>query len=244
MPRQRLSATARRAQLIDVARHVFATKGLEGTSVEELALAAGVSKPLVYEHFGGKEGLYEAVVAEDTRRLDAILADAIQQGRSRLRIERTALALLDFAEHNEDAFRILVRDVGTTTIVEPLDVNPEDNAQPTLLAESVNRAAHVLAEAFVRNDLDPRFAALYAHAMVGAVAMVAQWWAVERLHADAVPPKDAVAAHVVNLLWNGLAGMESAPELHEEVQGEEATQGVRLGAGADADPAQRVRERK
>jgi AcrR family transcriptional regulator len=53
----RLTAAARRAQLIEVGRSVFAKSGYEATSMEEIASRAKVSKPIVYEHFGGKEGL-------------------------------------------------------------------------------------------------------------------------------------------------------------------------------------------
>ena len=58
----RLTAAARRAQLIEVGRSVFAEQGFDATSVEELAARANVSKPILYGHFGGKEGLYSAVV--------------------------------------------------------------------------------------------------------------------------------------------------------------------------------------
>src|SRR5207247_971981 len=59
--RLRLDASARRAQLVDVGRKVFAEHGYEATSVEEIAERAGISKPIVYEHFGGKEGPYALV---------------------------------------------------------------------------------------------------------------------------------------------------------------------------------------
>jgi len=57
-----MSSAARREQIIATAVRVFAERGIEGTSVEELAANAGVSKPLIYEHFGSKEGLYAVVV--------------------------------------------------------------------------------------------------------------------------------------------------------------------------------------
>ncbi len=53
----RMTAAERREQLLDVSRTLFAEKGFEGTSVEEIAARAEVSKPVVYEHFGGKEGI-------------------------------------------------------------------------------------------------------------------------------------------------------------------------------------------
>ncbi len=60
--RTRMSAGERREQLIAVARSLFAEKGFDATSIEEVAARAKVSKPVVYEHFGGKEGLYAVIV--------------------------------------------------------------------------------------------------------------------------------------------------------------------------------------
>ena len=59
--RRRMSSAERREQLIMIARGLFAERGFDGTSVEEIAAHAEVSRPVVYEHFGGKEGLYKAV---------------------------------------------------------------------------------------------------------------------------------------------------------------------------------------
>ena len=60
--RSRMSRAQRRSQLTDVGRSLFAIRGLDGTTIEEIAVAAGVSKPVIYEHFGSKEGLYREVV--------------------------------------------------------------------------------------------------------------------------------------------------------------------------------------
>src|SRR6476646_11243911 len=67
--RTRMTGAERRQQLLEIGRTLFAAKGFEGTSVEEIAAKAGVSKPVVYEHFGGKEGLYAVVVDREMRRL-------------------------------------------------------------------------------------------------------------------------------------------------------------------------------
>ena len=61
VPRVRMTAAERREQLIEVARGLFAERGFEGSAIEEVANRAAVSKPVVYEHFGGKDGLYTAV---------------------------------------------------------------------------------------------------------------------------------------------------------------------------------------
>ena len=62
MARQRMTGAQRREQLILIGRATFAERGFEGTTVEEIAARAGVSKPVVYEHFGGKEGLYLSLI--------------------------------------------------------------------------------------------------------------------------------------------------------------------------------------
>ena len=63
-----MTGQERRQQLLDIGRRLFAERGLDGTSIEEIAAQAGVSKPVVYEHFGGKEGLYAVVVDREVER--------------------------------------------------------------------------------------------------------------------------------------------------------------------------------
>src|SRR4051812_14985561 len=109
--RPRMTGKERREQLLDVGRKLFAEKGFEGTSVEEIASTAQVSKPVVYEHFGGKEGLYAVVVDREIRTLlDAMTASLGGEERPRVLLENAALALLDYIESSTDGFRILVRD--------------------------------------------------------------------------------------------------------------------------------------
>ncbi|MBF1735251.1 MAG: helix-turn-helix transcriptional regulator, partial [Trueperella pyogenes] len=67
--RMRMSAFARREQLVAVGRATFAAKGFDGTSVEEIATHAKISKPVIYEHFGGKEGLYAVIVDREVQAL-------------------------------------------------------------------------------------------------------------------------------------------------------------------------------
>ena len=80
----------------------------------------------------------------------------------------------------------------------------------TLLNDAVNQVASILAGDFSRRGLDPDLAPLYAQALVGSVSMTAQWWLDVR-----EPPKEVVAAHVVNLCWNGLTHLESDPKLED-----------------------------
>lgn len=72
-----MTSLQRREQLIEVGRSLFAAKGFEAVSVEEIAAHAKVSKPIVYEHFGGKEGLYAVIVDREMRALTGTLTAAL-----------------------------------------------------------------------------------------------------------------------------------------------------------------------
>ncbi|MDY3126792.1 MAG: TetR/AcrR family transcriptional regulator [Corynebacterium sp.] len=196
MGRQRMTGIERREQLISVGRTAFAELGFQGTSVEEIAARAKVSKPVVYEHFGGKEGLYAVVVDREMVALERIITASLESGSWRERVEQAARALLTYVEEETDGFMILVRDPKSNT----------DRSYSTLLNTAVSQVSHILAEAFRHRGFDEKLAGLYAQALVGMVSMTAQWWLDVR-----EPDKDTVAAHIVNLCWNGLAGLQTAP---------------------------------
>lgn len=199
-PRARMTAHQRREQLLNVSRRLFAEKGFEGTSVEEIAARAEVSKPVVYEHFGGKEGIYAVVVDREIQALTGALTDSLSGGgHPKVMVERSALALLGYIEESEDGFRILVRD------------SPVAQATGTfssLIGDVATQVEHLLAEQFKHQGLEPRTAPIYAQMLVGMVALTGQHWL------DARSPKKAdVAAALVNLAWNGLSGLERRPTL-------------------------------
>ena len=166
--RARMTGKQRREQLIEVGRKLFADKGFEATTVEEIAAKAGVSKPVVYEHFGGKEGLYAVVVDREIAALLGAITGALEaDAGSRKTLERTALALLDYIEGSTDGFRILVRD-------SPPGQNTGSFA--SLMSDVASQVEHILAAEFKRRKLDPKAAPLYAQMLVGMVALTGQWW--------------------------------------------------------------------
>jgi len=199
-PRARMTARQRREQLIEVGRALFAEKGFEGTSVEEIAFRADVSKPVVYEHFGGKEGLYAVIVDREVEALLGALTGALSsRAHPRQLVERAALALLGYIEDSPDGFRVLVRD------------SPVAQATGTfssLLGDVAAQVEGLLAYQFERRSLNPLVAPFYAQMLVGMVALAGQHWAEVR-----EPSKHVVASHLVNLAWNGLSQLEAAPEL-------------------------------
>ncbi len=196
-----MTGKQRREQLIRIGRTLFADRGFEGTTVEEIAAKAGVSKPVVYEHFGGKEGLYAVVVDREIRTLlDGItVALTTEHTAPRGLVELAALALLDYVETSTDGFRILVRDSPT---------GQSTGSFASLISDIASQVEHLLAAEFKRRKLDPRAAPMYAQMLVGMVALTGQWWLDSRKY-----DKADVAAHLVNLAWNGLSGMERTPTL-------------------------------
>src|SRR5262245_13464718 len=110
MGSSRLTAAARRAQLIEVGRAVFGQRGYEATSMEEIAARAKVSKPIVYEHFGGKEGLYAVIIDREMEYVVRRIAEAIGSGSMRARVEQAAIAFLTYVRDHGDGFAILSRD--------------------------------------------------------------------------------------------------------------------------------------
>nr|WP_300151323.1 TetR/AcrR family transcriptional regulator [Propionicimonas sp.] len=203
--RVRMAGAERREQLIDVARALFAERGLEGTSVEEIAAHAGVSKPVVYEHFGGKEGLYAVVVDREVRTLHDAIRTAITTPRAtpRALIELGTLALLDYIDDHPNGFRILSRDSSATS---------PDGSFATILSDIASRVEDLLADEFTKRSLDPSTAPLYAQMLVGLVALAGQWWMDTRDEQGLAKP--VVAAHLVNLAWHGMRNLDPSPKLH------------------------------
>jgi AcrR family transcriptional regulator len=193
-----MTGAQRRQQLLDVGRELFGERGYEATSIEEIAARADVSKPVVYEHFGGKEGLYAVVVDREMQLLlDRFTSALSAPGHPRELLERAALTLLDYIEEDTDGFHVLTRDAPVTSA---------GGTFSSLIGEVARKVEHILGSHFSLRGYDPQLAELYSQALVGMVAQVGQWWLETRS-----PGKREVAAHLVNLAYNGLSDLEAAP---------------------------------
>lgn len=200
--RVRMSGQQRREQLLDIGRKLFAEKGFEAVSVEEIAAKAGVSKPVVYEHFGGKEGLYAVVVDREMNYLLHSISDALTAHGARALLEQAALALFDYIDMYPDGFRILVRDS---------PVSQQTGSFASLIVDVAAQVEHRLAQEFTAHKISARLAPMYAQMLVGMVALTGQWWLDARK-----PKKEEVVAHLVNLAWRGLEHMDPKPKLITE----------------------------
>jgi len=195
--RKRMTGPQRKEQLLDVGRAVFADRGFDATTIEEVAHRADVSKPVVYAHFDGKDALYAAVVERETTQLLEMIASGLSGGRPREMLEQAARAFLDYVEQRTDGFRILVRGSG---------VGSSTGTLTTLLGDVAARVADILGRGFAARGYNATLAPMYAQMLVGMVAFTGQWW----LDARQPEPEDIVA-HVVNLAWNGLSRLDPAP---------------------------------
>jgi len=195
-----MSGKERREQLIDVGRKLFAAKGFEAVTIEEIASKAGVSKPVVYEHFGSKDGLYAVVVDREMNRLLGMVTHALTAEHPHELLEQAGMALFDYIEGSTDGFRVLIRD-------SPVAASTGNFA--SLLSDVATQVEVRLAAEFRARDFPSKLAPMYAHMLVGMVALTGEWWLDVRK-----PKKSEVVAHVVNLAWNGIAGLEKKPRLH------------------------------
>jgi AcrR family transcriptional regulator len=199
-----MTGKERREQLLDIGRRLFAERGLEGTSIEEIAARADVSKPVVYEHFGGKEGLYAVVVDREVERFLTMATRLLAGEPSREKFEVGAVELLRYIQENSDGFRILVR-----------DSNPSSSSGTfaSLMGDVASQVESTLDDVLRARGYDRKLAPMYAQMLVGMVAFAGQWWLDAR-----TPKREEVAAHLINLAWNGLSGLNPSPAISSEAK--------------------------
>lgn len=193
MATRRLTAKARRAQLLEVAREVFAHDGYHGAGMEQIASAAGVTKPVLYQHFESKKELYIALLEEDMSRLASQVEDALGKAKdNRERIRRAIAAYFDFINANEGSFRLLFR--------ETMGADPEfrEVVERHLRAPIAGRIGRIISE---ETSYSVQESELLARAVMGMGEASAQWW-LERRAID----RHELVRDLTELTWRGLAG--------------------------------------
>jgi AcrR family transcriptional regulator len=216
---RRLTGAERRIQLMDVARAAFARGGYEATPIEEIAREAGVSKPVVYEHFGSKEGLHAATVEREMDRLIERVSLGMAEGTARQRFEGAVLAFLRYVEEEPSGFLALTRDSPTTSAATRPNIT-------RVIDDLAARVGDVFDEQFRVAGYDPSLSPLFANALVGMVTQVGQWWAQEPRRGTLAI--EAVAQHVTALGWLGLRALP-APAKKVRARGKAKAAGERAG---------------
>ncbi|MCU1666939.1 MAG: hypothetical protein QOI36_684 [Pseudonocardiales bacterium] len=189
----RLSRTARRAQLLLAARDVFAAHGYHAAAMDDIAERAGVSKPVLYQHFPGKLELYRALLTTYADELVDRVHQAISSTTdNQERVKAAVAAYFDFVAGEGQAYRLVFES----------DLRSEPEAA-AVVDGALTRCIDTVADAVTTDaGLDAPRARMLAVGLVGLSQVAAQYW----LDSDRSVPRDEAVALMSSLAWRGLAG--------------------------------------
>jgi AcrR family transcriptional regulator len=198
--RQKVPRAVREREMLRAAGRMFAERGYNAVSMEEVAQAAGVTKPMVYAYFESKEGLFLACVEAAAAQLVETLEEATPPSLSpEVRFWRGLMAVFTFIEEHRQAWAVLYPH------------GPQSGGQFASGAAAANEEMvrllrRLIYDASVAQGIDAEVAAettpAIAHAVVGAVEGLAVWWL---RHPE--EPKEAVALRLMNFAWMGMGNL-------------------------------------
>ena len=193
--RKRMPAAQRREMIVGVATEVFAERGYDGASIDEIARRSGVSAPVVYDHFASKQDLYERLL-ERTR--DELLATwrehLFSDEPAEVRIPRAIAAWAEYVEAHRDAARMYFRDPTGVPAVREFHqaIHAQGRAALGAILGREQGAANIARGA------DAEALEMAAEVMRSGLAGLAIWWA-EHPHV----PREQIVTTAVNVLWVG-----------------------------------------
>ena len=184
---------ARRLQLLGAARDVFVAQGYHAAAMDEIAERAGVSKPVLYQHFPGKLELYLALLDESVDELIKAVSEALSSTNdNRQRVPATFKAFYDYVAGAGEEFRLVFE---------------SDLSNEPAVRDRLDRAMYECADMvsqFIREDAGVSLeeAHLLGVALVGMAQVTARYW----LSTDRAIPKDAAEDLIARLAWRGISG--------------------------------------
>ena len=199
----RLPRIERRQQLLTAAQEVFVASGYHAAVMDDIATRAGVSKPVLYQHFPGKLDLYLALLdASADSLVEAIRAALAATHDNRLRVEGTVRAYFDYVTDDAGAFRLVFESDLT--------------AEPAV-RERVDRVNHACATAVsevIAEDtgFDREAAMLLAAGLTGSAQVAARWWLTHEGQVPRGTAEDLVSA----LSWRGISGFPRHDDGHAD----------------------------
>lgn len=192
----RLPAARRRKQLLEVALQVFGERGFHPTSMNDVAEAAGVTKPVLYQHFRSKRDLYREVLTDvGAELMEAITKATAAAASPHEQVELGFIAYFRFVAANEAAFRVLFG--GGTR---------RDEEFATQVAAVEGSIAEAIATLIDVEGLDAAQRRQLAHGLVGLAEGTSRLWMAE----GAEQPPEDLARLVADLAWRGLRGIQGA----------------------------------
>ncbi|MCU1462494.1 MAG: putative TetR family transcriptional regulator [Acidimicrobiales bacterium] len=201
----RLPAVRRRRQLLDVALDVFAERGFYGVSMSELAEAAGVTKPVLYQHFGSKRDLYLELLDDvGDRLMDEITKATASAGGPRQQVEAGFAAYFRFVTNQPAAFRLLFGGTGRSPKPDGTRLRGADSSEGDRdFAAAVRKVEDAIAEAIavlIDADIDEDHRRLLAHGLVGLAEGTSRHWVRTAEGGD----PDLLGRRLADLAWAGL----------------------------------------
>ena len=190
----RLPAARRRRQLLDVAMQVFAERGFHDASMNDIAVAAGVTKPVLYQHFASKRELFAELLGDVGRDLQDTITKAVTAAEApREMVELGFSAYFSFVDRHRDAFRLfyggsMARDDEFTEVV-----NQTEAAVAGLVATLIEI-----------EGLSPEQRRVMGYGIVGMIEGASIHWL--KSNSDADP--DVLASQLADLAWRGLRGVQ------------------------------------
>lgn len=197
----RMPRDQRRAQLLDAATEVFTNKGFYAAAMDDIAEAAGVSKPVLYQHFPSKLDLYLALVDASCDTLTSLLEAALASTTDNAeRVRATTRAFYDFVSHSSGEFRFVFES----------DLTAEPAVQQRIWRLN-NEIADAIAQVIADDTgLGPAQAKLLAISLVGGAQVSARYWVSEGRGIDAAEAEHLIA----NLQWRGIGGFPRTDRPH------------------------------
>jgi AcrR family transcriptional regulator len=193
--KRRMRAPERRKQLLEVARKVFGRKGYHVVTMDDVAREAGVTKPILYDHFPSKRDLYRDLLEEDLADLKERLREALETSKgNRQRIQGSFQAYFDFVDEEGAGFRLLMQEA----------VGPEREFREMVFRfrdEVLDQVTEVIVRES-RGNLDRAQAADVALGLVGMAETAAQ-----RNPGGSKEERQRTVDTLVRLAWRGITGL-------------------------------------
>jgi AcrR family transcriptional regulator len=189
-PRQRLPVAERRTLIVEAAGRLFGERGYEGTRIDEIAAAAGVTKPIVYRHFGSKRDLYLSLLDRHRDDLAGFVASMPTEGSTEERLRSVLETWLDYVEARSYAWKMLFRDAGGGPEIAARRREVHARAR-TVLVELIRSLATAPPK---RHELEP-----LAELMSMGMAALVLWW-IEDAAVSRAAVLDALTTAWVRLL--------------------------------------------
>jgi AcrR family transcriptional regulator len=189
----RLPRGARRVQLLRAAQDVFVAQGFHAAAMDDIADRAGVSKPVLYQHFPGKRELYLALLEEQVSELADRVADAMAAtDNNRSRVDAAVGAYFDFIDADGEAFRLVFES----------DLRNDADVR-AIVDRGTGACVEAIAEVIgADTGADAERALLLAAGLTGLAESSARWW----LPRKGTVSRDEAVSLMSALAWRGISG--------------------------------------